>query len=227
MRSLKGWCLKLCVIPTIILAAEVLPGGKPADNLTKDCFPDPDSGGGRAGWTTCIECYKSNNAKAFEKHYLGNKRVGHWTGWHENGAVRMEADFKDGIQAGSEVVYYPNGRKRMERWFTAGKEDFGKRRMWLEDGKELVLEWTDLEKDARTFVSFNDACAFKPVSKGLVVDVRGCADMQESCMIYITRPSAAVVDVPGIGRVGTASGAPGGYLRVDRKNKKVVEFKDR
>ena len=68
----------------------------------------------------------------------GEKRVGLWVSYYENGVRWSEDEYRDGMKDGQTISYYPNGIIRYRGWYIENK----KAGIWqfYDDSGKLVEE---------------------------------------------------------------------------------------
>lgn len=82
--------------------------------------------------------FGEDGSKNLEATYKDGKRDGIWTNYappDKDGkqAVTQTTQYVDGVSDGPQVQYYPNGQKRLERFYKANRQ-VGKQTIWYEKG---------------------------------------------------------------------------------------------
>lgn len=85
----------------------------------------------------------ANDRPHFEGHVEEHRRVGLWTWWHENGAMKSQGRFEDGLETGVWTTWHSNGQKESEGEYLYGRKD-GIWRRWDDAGVLVSEERYDL-----------------------------------------------------------------------------------
>ncbi|EOG6905666.1 toxin-antitoxin system YwqK family antitoxin [Flavobacterium psychrophilum] len=80
--------------------------------------------------------YSSSNIETIEciQYYIHGKRDGTWNWFYEDGKIRTEQNFKNNLENGKKIEYYPNQQKQEESTFINDKKQ-GLYSMWFKNGQ--------------------------------------------------------------------------------------------
>jgi hypothetical protein len=92
-------------------------GNGPPDGLKRWCARVGADAGVKHGWLTA---WHQNQAMAMAGEYRDGIRVGVWTRWYPSGSKRVQAEFTDGLQHGALIAWNERGEKVYEGRFSAG-----------------------------------------------------------------------------------------------------------
>lgn len=123
MRFERYFIASLLLLPILFAACD---GSKPKENVLY---------------------YKENGAVLRRYFTVKDKIEGAMTEYFSNGKIKIERNFKDGIQTGPTTAYYPDGNLKEKQYYKNGALDGGDT-LFYPDGKpQFIVQFKDGKKD--------------------------------------------------------------------------------
>lgn len=91
--------------------------------------------------------YFANGAIAAERRYIGDREEGRHVGWWENGRLRFDFTYRDGVMEGEAREWFEDGGLYRVTHYRRGQEE-GAQQMWWPDGS---LRASYAVRDGRRF----------------------------------------------------------------------------
>ncbi|MEI6411950.1 MAG: hypothetical protein WCR52_21340 [Bacteroidota bacterium] len=91
--------------------------------------------------------YKDSNAVLRRYFTIKDQIDGLMQEYYQDGKVKMERNFKNGIQTGPSIAYYPDGKHKERQYFVNGVQEGGDT-LFYPDGKpQFIVQFKGGKKD--------------------------------------------------------------------------------